>query len=95
MRDRVLKNKDFAPLSPEADAFVKLLYASRQKEELARPDDEVIAAYLEETTAVCPTRAEAFHGSRPLLPQQGHLRTRIRVCHEGIGHCISGLAPRL
>ena len=70
-RDRVLKNKNFAvskqqeiaaSSSPEAGAFLKLLRAARQKEELGRPDDEVISAYME-ATAACPTRAEALHGA--------------------------------
>ena len=70
-RDRVQKNKDFAVgklqemvalSSSEAGSFVPLLRAARQKEQLGRPDDEVIAAYME-ATAACPTRAEALHGA--------------------------------
>ena len=69
-RDRVLKNKNFAvdkirdadASAPETDAFLKLLRAARQKEELGRPSDEVISAYMD-ATAVCPTRAEALHGA--------------------------------
>ena len=70
-RDRVLKNKNFAVAklqqiaalsSPESGAFIKLLRAARQKEELGRPDDEVISAYME-ASAACPTRAEAQHGA--------------------------------
>ena len=71
MRDRVLKNKNFAvskqqeiaaSSSPETDAFLKLLRAAREKEKLGRPNDEVISAYME-ATAACPTRAEALHGA--------------------------------
>ena len=63
-RDRVLKNKNFAvdKLRDETDAFVKPLRAARQKEELGRPSDEVISAYME-ATAACPSRAEALHGA--------------------------------
>jgi len=69
-RDRVQKNKGFAleklreaaSSSAETDEFVKLLRAARQKEELGRPDEEVIAAYTK-ATAACPTRAEALHGA--------------------------------
>ena len=70
-RDRVLKNKKFAVgklqeiaalSSPEFGAFIKLLRAARQKEELGRPDEEVLTAYME-AAAACPTRAEALHGA--------------------------------
>ena len=70
-RDRVLKNKNFAvgrqrevaaSSSPEDGAFIKLVRAAREKEELARPDHEVLSAYVE-ATAACPTRAEALHGA--------------------------------
>ncbi len=70
-RDRVLKNKNFAigklgevvaPPSGEADIFIKLLRSARLKEELVRPDDEIISAYMA-ATAACPTRAEALHGA--------------------------------
>ena len=70
-RGRVLKNKESAVRkqqeiaalsSPEAGFFLKLLREARQKEELALPNDEVIAAYMEATSA-CPTRAEALHGA--------------------------------
>ncbi len=70
-RDRVLKNKKFAVgklqeiaalSSPESGAFIKLLRAARQKEELGRPDEEVLTAYME-AAAACPTRAEALHGA--------------------------------
>ena len=70
-RDRVLKNKNFAVSRlqeiaahrrSESGAFLKLLRAAREKEQLGRPDDEVISAYME-ATAACPTRAEALHGA--------------------------------
>ena len=69
-RDRVLKNRNFAvskicetaaPSSSESEAFMKLLRTAREKEQLARPNDEVISAYME-ANAACPTRAEALHG---------------------------------
>ena len=71
MRDRVLKNKHFAvskqqeiaaSSSPETGAYIKLLRTAREKEELARSTDEVIAAYMD-AAAACPTRAEALHGA--------------------------------
>jgi glycosyltransferase involved in cell wall biosynthesis len=79
MRDRVLKNKGFAirkqqeiaaSSSPEAGAFLKLLGAARQKERLAGPNNEVIAAYME-ATAACPTRAEALHGAARFCGYKG------------------------
>jgi glycosyltransferase involved in cell wall biosynthesis len=74
MRDRVLKNKNFAvnklqeiaaSSAQEADAFITLLRIARQKEELGHPDGEVISAYMEATNA-SPTRAEALHGAARL-----------------------------
>jgi glycosyltransferase involved in cell wall biosynthesis len=71
MRDRVLNNKNFAvskqqemaaSSSPEFGPFLKLLRAAREKEKIARPTDEIIAAYVE-AAAACPTRAEALHGA--------------------------------
>ena len=79
MRDRVLKNKNFAvrkqqeiaaSSSPEAGAFIKLLRAAREKEELGRPDDEVLSAYME-ATAASPTRAEALHGAARYCRNKG------------------------
>jgi glycosyltransferase involved in cell wall biosynthesis len=69
MRDRVLKNRNFAigrqqevaaSSSPEARAYIRLLRTAREKEELGRPNDEVLSAYME-AAAACPTRAEALH----------------------------------
>ena len=69
MRERILKNRTFAieklretatPTSPEFEVYIKLLHGAREKEHLARPNEEVISAYLE-ASAACPTRAEAFH----------------------------------
>ena len=40
------------------------------KEKLGGPDDEVIAAYME-TTAACPTRAEALHGAARFCRNKG------------------------
>ncbi len=70
-RDRVVSNKNFAigklrditaTASPDARDFIALLRTARQKEELGRPDDEVISAYME-ATAADPTRAEALYGA--------------------------------
>jgi len=68
--DRVLKNRGFAVAKQQELAastsgsgiFLKLLRAAQEKEELARPDYEVIAAYTEAAVAD-PTRAEALHGA--------------------------------
>ena len=71
MRDRVLKNKNFAKdrlqerrdsTSPESEAFFKLLRIAREKEQLTCPDEEVIAAY-EAASHACLSRAEALHGA--------------------------------
>ena len=91
--DRVLKNKNFAvgklgeaaaPSSLEAESFIKLLRVARQKEELIRPDEEVISAYMEATSA-CPTRAEALHGAARYC--------RVKGMHErGYEFAAQGLA---
>jgi hypothetical protein len=47
-----------------------LLGAAREKEKLGRPDNEVIAAYME-ATAACPTRAEALHGAARFCRNKG------------------------
>src|SRR5262249_19783858 len=56
MRDRVLKNRNFAvgkqqesiaASSSESERYLKLLYAAREKEGVGGPSDEIIAAYLE------------------------------------------------
>jgi glycosyltransferase involved in cell wall biosynthesis len=78
MRDRVLKNRNFAltkqqeiaASSSESEAFLMLLRAAREKEKLGRPDDEVISAYME-ATAACPTRAEALHGAARFCRNKG------------------------
>ena len=62
--------------SSEARSYVPLLRAARQKEQLGRPDDEVIAAYME-ATAACPTRAEALHGAARYCRQQEAARARV------------------
>jgi len=93
MRDRIAQNKAFAvdrireasvPVSPETEAFIKLLGAAREKEQLEGADDEVISAYLE-ASAVCPTRAEALHGAARFC--------RIKGIHEqGYQFAGQGLA---
>ena len=93
MRDRVLKNKNFAiskqqeiavPSSPESGSFLKLLRAAREKEKLGRPDGEVISAYMEATTA-CPTRAEALHAAARLCRNKG-------IFEQGYEFAAKGLA---
>jgi ferredoxin len=59
-----------ASLPPDADAFLALLGAAREKEKLGRPDDEVISTYME-ATAACPTRAEALHGAARFCRNKG------------------------
>lgn len=69
-RDRVQANRSFAlsklgesQAEPSAaQGFEASLNAARMKEELACPDDEVLAAYSE-TIAADPTRAEAHHAA--------------------------------
>ena len=58
------------PGSSEKRSPMNLLYAARQKEELARPNDEVISAYIE-AAAACPTRAEALHGAARYCRNKG------------------------
>jgi hypothetical protein len=101
--DRVLENKDFsvgklreaaAPSSPEADAFAKLLRAARQKEELGRPNDEVISAYLE-ATAACPTRAEALHGAARFCRNKGLHERGYEFAAQGLAIAYPKDAPAL
>ena len=93
MHDRVLKNKNFAvskqqetvaSLSPESEAFGKLLRAAREKEKIGRPDDEIISAYME-ATAACPTRAEALHGAARFCRNKG-------IYERGYEFAAKGLA---
>ncbi|MER8569637.1 hypothetical protein NKH85_28990 [Mesorhizobium sp. M0924] len=60
----------------QQDIFVSLLNAAKLKESLSYPKDEILAAYTE-AADVCPTRAEALHGSARVcrnngLHQQGY-----------------------
>ena len=89
-RDRVLENKNFALdkqqdaglSSPKTGNYLKLLREARQKEELARPEDEVVAAYLE-ATAACPTRAEALHGGARFCRNQGLYQRGYELAAKG------------
>ena len=100
-RDRVLKNKNFAvskqqeiaaSSSPEAGAFIKLLRAARQKEELGRPDDEVLSAYME-ATAACPTRAEALHGAARYCRKKGLHERGYEFAARGLAIAYPNNAP--
>ena len=68
--------------SPEA-RFLKLLRDAREKEELAYPNDEVIAAYIE-ATAACPTRAEALHGAARLCRNKGMYQRGYEFAAKGL-----------
>jgi glycosyltransferase involved in cell wall biosynthesis len=103
MRDRVLKNKNFAVSkqqeiagrsSPEFEPFLKLLRAARQKEELARPDDEVISAYME-ASAACPTRAEALHGAARFCRNKGLHERGYEFAAQGLAIAYPKDAPAL
>ena len=72
------------PASAQPDAFVKLLQAARQKEELGGPSDEVIAAYMK-AAAACPTRAEALHGAARFSRNKG-------IHEQGYQIAVKGLA---
>ena len=100
-RDRVLKNKNFAISkqqeiaafsSPESGAFMKLLRAARRKEELGRPDDEVISAYME-ATAACPTRAEALHGAARFCRNKGLYEQGYEFAAQGLAIAYPKGAP--
>jgi len=68
----------------EADDFIKLFHAAREKEALEHPPDVVIAAYID-ATAACPTRAEALHGASRFC--------RLKGMHEqGYAFARQGLA---
>ena len=69
-RERVLgnktlaedKRKEIAARPSEAGAYLTLLHAARQKEQLGGPAGEVVSAYME-AAAGSPARAEAWHGA--------------------------------
>ena len=101
MRDRVLKNKNFAiskqqeiavPSSPESGPFLKLLRAAREKEKLGRPDDEVISAYVD-ATAACPTRAEALHGAARFCRNKGLHERGYEFAAQGLTIAYPSNAP--
>jgi glycosyltransferase involved in cell wall biosynthesis len=71
MRDRVLKNRNFAvgkqqesiaASSSDSARYLNLLHAAREKEGVGGPGDEIIAAYLEAATAG-PMHGEALHSA--------------------------------
>jgi LPS sulfotransferase NodH/glycosyltransferase involved in cell wall biosynthesis len=79
MRERVLKNKNFAvnkqqksiAASSSDDAhYLNLLHAAREKEGVGGSSDEIIAAYLEAATA-CPNHAEALHSAARYCRNKG------------------------
>ena len=94
-RDRVLSNKAFGvdklrdvtaqecQESQESDAFITLLRAAREKEQLARPDHEVISTYLE-ASAACPTRAEALHGAARFCRNKGMYEQGYQCAAQGL-----------
>jgi len=98
LRDRVLANRDFAigmlRQDPEvpSDAFVQLLYAARQKEELGYADDEVISAYMA-ASASCPTRAEALHGAARFCRNRGIYERGYEFAAEGLAIAFPKGAP--
>jgi glycosyltransferase involved in cell wall biosynthesis len=100
-RDRVLKNKNFAvgkqqetvaSSSPETRALQKLLRAAREKEKLARPNDEVISAYME-AAASCPTRAEALHGAARFCRNKGIYERGYEFAAQGLAVAFPKGAP--
>jgi len=68
----------------EAEGFIKLLRAAREKEVLEHPAEIVVAAYIE-ATAACPTRAEALHGASRFCRRKG-------MHEQGYAFAIQGLA---
>ena len=101
MHDRVLKNKasavgklrEAATLKPlEADVFIKLLRAAREKEQIAGPDDEVLSAYVE-ASAACPTRAEALHGAARFCRNKGMHERGYQFAAQGLAIAYPKDAP--
>jgi glycosyltransferase involved in cell wall biosynthesis len=100
-RERVLKNKSFAVgklrevaalPSSGTGAFIKLLGAARQKEELGSPDDEVISAYIE-AAAACPSRAEALHGAARYCRNRGIYQRGYEFASRGLAMAHPKDAP--
>ena len=83
--DLACKRENILPTtaSAEADAFVQLLQAARQKEEIGGPSDEVIAAYMK-ATAACPTRAEALHGAARYCRNKGLYERGYEFASQGL-----------
>ena len=68
----------------QQDIFISLLNVARLKEAFKYSNDEIIAAYMEATTA-CPTRAEALHGAARFCRNEG-------VHERGYEFAAQGLA---
>jgi FkbM family methyltransferase len=81
-----------ASSSPESEAFLKLLRAARQKEELGRPNDEVISAYIE-ATAACLTRAEALHGAARFCRNKSIYERGYEFAAQGLAIACPNNAP--
>ena len=65
------------------EVFISLLSVAELKEALEYSNDEIIAAYVNATTA-CPTRAEALHGAARFCRNKGFYERGLRVCHQGL-----------
>jgi len=76
----------------EADVFIKLLRAAREKEQLAGPDDEVLSAYVE-ASAACPTRAEALHGAARFCRNKGMQERGYQFAAQGLAIAYPKDAP--
>jgi hypothetical protein len=76
---------------PESEAFLNLLRAAREKEQLGRPD-EVIVAYME-ATAACPTRAEALLGAARLCRNKGIYERGYEFASQGLAIAYPTNAP--
>ncbi len=71
----------------QEEVFVSLLQAARLKEQLRRPDPEVIDAYLRAADA-CPTRAEALHGASRFCRHKGRNEDGYRIAKRGLNIAI-------
>lgn len=87
------KQQEIAALSSPEDAlFLKLLRDARQKEQLSRPDDQVIAAYLR-AAAACPTRAEALHEAARFCRIKGMNEQGCEFAAKGLAIAYPNGAP--
>jgi hypothetical protein len=73
----------------DQEIFISLLSAARLKEQLGRPEQDVIDAYLRAADAA-PTRAEALHGASRFCRFKGRHEEGYQIAKRGLDLPIPG-----